>query len=50
MNDAWGHPMWMTCNSHQLKIRSAGPDGVFNTDDDEVQLMSAASAATRSTE
>jgi hypothetical protein len=48
-NDIWGHPMWMTCASGRIVVRSAGQDGVFATDDD-LQDMSAASAATRSTE
>ena len=47
--DPWGNPMRMTCADDAIEVRSAGPDARFDTDDD-VQLMSAASAATRSTE
>lgn len=47
--DAWGHPMVMSCGDSGLTVRSAGKDGVFDSSDDR-QLMSAASAATRSTE
>lgn len=33
-NDAWGRRMWLRCDGHQLEVRSAGEDGVFDTEDD----------------
>jgi hypothetical protein len=47
--DPWNKPMRMTCVGDQIRVTSAGPDLSFDTADD-IQDMSAASAATRSTE
>ncbi len=33
-NDAWGNPLVYSLNSGKYEIRSAGPDGQVNTDDD----------------
>lgn len=38
--DPWGNPMRMTCAGDAIEVRSAGPDGAFNTKDD-IQLRSA---------
>jgi hypothetical protein len=34
--DAWETPFRITCRGDEPEVRSAGPDGVFSTDDDVV--------------
>jgi hypothetical protein len=34
--DAWDNPFQITCAGGDTEVRSAGPDGVFSTDDDVV--------------
>ncbi|HEU4535482.1 MAG TPA: hypothetical protein VFS00_15240 [Polyangiaceae bacterium] len=35
-SDAWERPFRITCQGDDTEVRSAGPDGVFSTDDDVV--------------
>lgn len=32
--DAWGHEFEIVCHGHNASVRSAGSDGVLETDDD----------------
>lgn len=33
-DDSWGHPLWMHCHDGKFEVRSAGEDGLLDTEDD----------------
>lgn len=44
--DVWGHPWVVTCCDGTLEVRSAGRDGVLDTEDDTVDELRASGKST----